>query len=117
MHYGSQEDVPFLQSFINANHHFDVIIDDGGHTMKQQLTSIVTLLPMVSSGGLYIIEDLETSFPAMSTANCANSSTTLDFIKDLVGDIHKKAPRRKTPIADRVSSFEIANNICFFMIK
>ena len=117
MHYGSQEDIPFLQSFINANHNFDVIIDDGGHTMKQQLTSIVTLLPMVSSGGLYIIEDLETSFPHMSTVSCANSSATLDFIKDLVEDIHKKAPRKRTPIADRLSSFEIANNICFFTVK
>lgn len=41
---------------------FDVIIDDGGHTMKQQQVSLGMLFPYVRSGGWYIIEDLHTSF-------------------------------------------------------
>ena len=41
---------------------FDVILDDGGHTMHQQKTSFATLFPYVKSGGLYIIEDLHTSY-------------------------------------------------------
>ena len=44
---------------INAE--IDVIIDDGGHTMKQQQTSFGFLFKYLKSGGVYIIEDLHTS--------------------------------------------------------
>ena len=40
---------------------FDIIIDDGGHTMKQQQTSFGYLFPKLKKGGIYIIEDLHTS--------------------------------------------------------
>ena len=36
---------------------FHVIIDDGGHTVKQQLASIVHLFPSLPPGGLYFMED------------------------------------------------------------
>ncbi len=59
-HYGSQEDIEFLKTVNSKEDYFDVIIDDGGHTMTQQITSFIYLLPKVRSGGMYIIEDLET---------------------------------------------------------
>jgi glycosyltransferase involved in cell wall biosynthesis len=40
----------------------DVIIDDGGHYMNQQQISLGFLFPYVKSGGLYVIEDLNTSY-------------------------------------------------------
>lgn len=42
---------------------FDIVIDDGGHTMEQQQTSFGFLFPHVRSGGIYIVEDIHTSFP------------------------------------------------------
>lgn len=41
---------------------FDIIIDDGGHTMRQQQITFGYLLNYVKSGGYYILEDLHTSF-------------------------------------------------------
>ena len=40
---------------------FDIILDDGGHSVKQQRTSIETLWKYVKQGGQYIIEDLHTN--------------------------------------------------------
>jgi hypothetical protein len=40
---------------------FDIIIDDGGHTVKQQKTSLETLWKYVKTGGIYIVEDLHTN--------------------------------------------------------
>lgn len=40
---------------------FDIIIDDGGHTMKQQQISFGYLFKHLKSGGVYILEDLHTS--------------------------------------------------------
>jgi hypothetical protein len=40
----------------------DVIVDDGGHTMGQQQTTLAALFPSVRPGGIFIMEDLHTSF-------------------------------------------------------
>ena len=44
---------------------FDIVLDDGGHRMDQQQISFGVLFPAVKSGGLYIIEDIHTSFPEL----------------------------------------------------
>ncbi len=41
---------------------FDLIVDDGGHTMEQQQVSLAFLFPLLRKGGMYVIEDLHTSF-------------------------------------------------------
>jgi trans-aconitate methyltransferase len=40
---------------------FDIIIDDGGHRINEQMTSFGVLFNRLNSKGLYIIEDLHTS--------------------------------------------------------
>lgn len=55
---GDQLDKKFMEKF----HNFDIIIDDGGHTWKQQIETFEHLFPTMRKGGLYIIEDLHTSF-------------------------------------------------------
>ena len=40
----------------------DIVLDDGGHTMWGQQCSLACLLPAVKPGGLYVVEDLFTSF-------------------------------------------------------
>ncbi len=59
---GDQTNIEDLQKCIEIHNTYDIIIDDGGHTMKQQQTSFKFLFDKVSQGGIYIIEDLHTSF-------------------------------------------------------
>ena len=40
----------------------DVVLDDGGHTMWQQQVSLALVLKAVRPGGLYVLEDLHSSF-------------------------------------------------------
>ena len=64
IHFGSQDDVNFLRSFKKkSGGNFDIIIDDGGHHFEQQVNSYKTLfLDCLKPGGIYIIEDIETSY-------------------------------------------------------
>lgn len=56
---GSQESEEDLRKFIELyGGNFDIIIDDGGHTMKQQQISLKYLFDQVKPGGYYVIEDL-----------------------------------------------------------
>lgn len=59
---GDQTDPEFLASVARDYGPFDVIIDDGGHTVNQQITSIEHLFPAVNEGGVYIVEDTHTSY-------------------------------------------------------
>lgn len=73
---------------------FDIIIDDGGHTMEQQLVSFKELFPYLNSGGLYIIEDLHTSYwseyggGGTLSHPKAGEGTTIDFLKNLIDDLN-----------------------------
>ena len=58
---GDQSNTDDLGNFISQyGSDFDIIIDDGGHTMKQQQTSMRELFSKVKSGGFYVVEDLHT---------------------------------------------------------
>ena len=69
--FGDQANVTFLQEVTrelcggdnDAAPCLDVIIDDGGHGYVQQLTSFRVLFEAaLKPGGLYVIEDIETSY-------------------------------------------------------
>jgi hypothetical protein len=59
---GDQTNVQDLKKCIEGEDLFDIILDDGGHTMKQQQVSFGFLIDYVKPGGYYILEDLHTSF-------------------------------------------------------
>jgi len=59
---GDQLDKVFLDEVINYIGIPDILIDDGGHTRLQQVTTFKHLYPKLNSGNLYIIEDLETTY-------------------------------------------------------
>ncbi len=51
-----------LKDFIDTcGNGFDMILDDGGHTMEQQQVSFGYLFKYLKPGGYYIIEDVHTS--------------------------------------------------------
>lgn len=59
---GSQRDEEFLRSVEREYGPFSIIIDDGSHIMRDQLTSFSILFPLLVDKGLYCIEDTNTSF-------------------------------------------------------
>ena len=57
---GDQTNVDDLQKCVE-DEPYDIILDDGGHTMRQQQISFGFLFKHVRPGGYYILEDLHTS--------------------------------------------------------
>lgn len=63
---------------------YDIIIDDGSHMVAHQLLSFATLFPYLKSGGIYIIEDLQTSMPEVAYHyNKDGLTNTLEFLGKL----------------------------------
>jgi hypothetical protein len=117
MHYGSQDDVAFLSTVNAEGGYFDIIVDDGGHSMKQQITSLMNLFAKVRPGGLYIIEDLQTSYFAAADSGYLVKTSTIELIKRLVDDIQVDSPQKSTELGGKIFSFEMSNRICFFTKK
>jgi hypothetical protein len=59
---GSQDDEMFLSSVIEEIGPPDIIIDDGSHLNSHVRASFECLFPRLKDGGIYAIEDLQTSY-------------------------------------------------------
>ena len=59
---GDQEDAAFLRSLSAEVGDIHVLIDDGGHMMGQQITTFEEMFPALTSDGVYLVEDLHTSY-------------------------------------------------------
>lgn len=59
---GDQTDPAFLKNVSAAEGPFDIIIDDGSHVNSHILKSFETLFPLMPPGGIYVIEDTQTSY-------------------------------------------------------
>jgi len=85
---GDQSDAAFLTDLAARRGPFDLIIDDGGHKMNQQLTSFQTLWPHLVDGGLYVVEDTHTSYWPGFGGGFREPASFIEFAKDLVDRMH-----------------------------
>lgn len=118
---GSQSDVEFLNKFISASGGgFDVIIDDGGHTMEQQIVSLNTLFPIVKPSGMYFLEDLQTSYLGAEFGSEPGKKTTMMMIQELLHDLNVNiggAPPMQHEVSREMRSIECGEEICAFFKK
>lgn len=78
------ENTEALTNFINDNYDWDVVIDDGGHTMKQQQFSFKYFLGIMKKPAIFIMEDLHSSFEYWkSRHNPNNDPTTYQMIENI----------------------------------
>lgn len=76
---GDQTNLDDLKKCVENEEHFDLILDDGGHTMRQQQITFGFLFDYLNLGGYYVIEDLHTSFnPGFIESDC--ETTTYDML-------------------------------------
>ncbi len=76
-----QADRKQLEAFISRHGPgYDIIIDDGGHSMEQQQVSFGYLISCVKPGGYYVIEDVHTSFSPRYGAAPDGRNTTFAMI-------------------------------------
>lgn len=85
---GSQEDETFLKKLRASIPPIDVLIDDGGHTMKQQITTFNNLFDHVAEDGIYICEDLHTSYWKHFGGGYKKSRSFIEFSKNFIDKLH-----------------------------
>jgi len=85
---GSQEDKDFLQDLMEKIGKVDIVIDDGGHTMIQQRYTFDVVYPFVNDGGVYLAEDLHTSYWSEFGGGLRAQNSFIEMTKELIDQLH-----------------------------
>ena len=86
---GDQTDLDLLQKICEEVGRFDVIIDDASHVVEHQITSFEYLFQHgLKDNGLYIIEDLGSSYWPKWGGGLKKPSTAIEYLKDLVDSLN-----------------------------
>ncbi len=81
---GDQQDKTFLTELAQRLPRLDILIDDGGHTMQQQINSFDVFFDQLSDHGVYICEDTHTSYWASFGGGYRKPGTFIEYAKEKV---------------------------------
>ena len=113
---GDQANRPFLESVAGEiGKPLHIIIDDGGHSMEQQRTSLLTLFAHVKRGGLYVVEDIHTSYrEKYGGGRAGKKGTFVALLKELVDAVHFKGNGKgEFPPLLPLAELHVYPRICF----
>ncbi len=83
-----QDDRASLQTVVEAVPRIDVLIDDGGHRMRQQIATFEVCFPHLSSDGVYLCEDLHTSYLRPWQGGLGRAGTFIEYSKRFIDELH-----------------------------
>ena len=116
---GSQTDEDFLRRVAAEIGTIDIIIDDGSHQNNHVITSFGILFPLLSPKGIYVIEDLQTSYWVEhgGSTDLLAPHTSMNFLKSLTDGLNYKEFRidKYTPtyFDEHIISIHYYHNLVF----
>ena len=116
LYMGDQSDRKFLRWFVDdTGGTFDLIIDDGSHVPSHQKTSFEELWPSVAEGGMYVIEDIETSWWKNTSGIYGypfkDETSLLEYFQQLPSEINREFSRRTPVHPVDIEAIEYGHNI------
>ncbi len=110
---GDQKDPELLGAILAASGGFDIILDDGSHRIAEQRLSLAFLWPRLRPGGIYVLEDVHTSYLERWGMGYREPDTTLEMVKDILDDVHAGTHGRP-PTLDQLASVHLYFELCVF---
>lgn len=85
---GSQSDREFLNNLKLMLPKIDILIDDGGHYMDQQTITFEELFNHISDDGVYLCEDVHTSYWKDYNGGYKNPNSFIEYSKNWIDQIN-----------------------------
>ena len=111
---GDQSSEKFWKKFFKKVGKIDILIDDGGHTNLQQITTLMQSIPYIKNGGSIIVEDTHTSFMNYKGFKNPSKNSFISFSTKLIENLHRRNPMLKKKInqfSNKISSIEYFDSI------
>jgi hypothetical protein len=85
---GSQADENFLAEVVAEMGGIDIVLDDGSHDSRHIRKTFKTLIPKLSNGGVYMIEDLHAAYWSSFSGGYRKPSSFIEDVKIMIDDMH-----------------------------
>jgi hypothetical protein len=85
---GDQADAKFLKTLSERYPKFAVVLDDGGHRMEQQVTTLEELYLPMRDDGVYLCEDTHTSYMPVFGGGHLKADTFIEYSKKLIDQLN-----------------------------
>jgi hypothetical protein len=85
---GDQADPAFLARVVEKHGPFDIVLDDGGHTARQQINSFNALYDALRDDGVFICEDTHTSY-FDQYKDAGDDVSMVEYAKKLIDRLHQ----------------------------
>ena len=112
---GSQSDRKFLREIKELIPPIDILIDDGGHGMIQQIVSYEELFDHVKDNGVYLCEDLHTSYWLRFGGGYKRKGTYIEYSKKFIDQLNAYHSQQKgltiSKFTDSVDSLHYYDSI------
>jgi hypothetical protein len=117
---GSQTDSEFLRAVAEKVGTLDIVIDDGSHVNEHIVSSFNTLFPLLTKNGIYVVEDMQTSYQSKyggSSENLDALSTSTGMFKKLIDGLNYQWISGRTPsyLDENIVSLHLYPKIAFVL--
>lgn len=85
---GDQGDPKFLRRLRDELPRLDIVIDDGGHFAKQQAATFEVLFDHIADDGVYLCEDIHTSYLRGYGGGLHRRGTFVEYSKRWIDELH-----------------------------
>lgn len=113
---GDQGSSKFWDEFL-ADKQFDIVVDDGSHQVTHQILTFEKVFPKIRDGGVYICEDLCTSYWPKWGGGFKKKGTMVEYMKNHVDFLNERDANNKRygGNAGVPSGFRrVASSVCFY---
>ena len=116
---GNQSDPNFWRDFFKKVGKVDVIIDDGGHTNKQQVFTLLETIPNINDNGMLVVEDVYSSY--MTKFRNPSKYSFVNFSKIIVDQLNLRSEvvnkEKMNFLQEKIFSVEFYQSIAVFNIN
>ncbi len=113
---GDQSDPKFWTDFFSKVGKIDILIDDGGHTNQQQISTFHSCYENINENGIILFEDTHSSY--LKEFGNPSKYSFMNFCYNLVDVMNKKIIHQKIPpYLKRIYKIEFYQSIVVFFFN
>ena len=111
---GDQSNPHFWNKIVKDLPDLDAFVDDGGHTMMQQINTLLFIWPKIKEGGVYICEDTHTSYWQAWGGGFGLPENFINYTKNLIDMINVEHIQGATPPQTMLDLFGDIGSIHYY---
>jgi tetratricopeptide (TPR) repeat protein len=86
-HHGSATNIDLVNKVFSGKR-FDIIVDDGSHICQDVISTFINLFKKLKAGGIYLAEDLHTSYMRAYHGGLLRETSSIEFFKRFIDTLH-----------------------------